>query len=284
MRGHLETVKQTLRSVLPQEMLNWREARYFGRYGEVEMRLVDLLCLPDQDAIDVGANCGGYVHFMRRHARRVIAFEPVPAFVELLRRKFPPETTPNVMIKAIALSNRTGEAELHMPLIDGETVWGCSTLSAEGPAVHQAHRTLKVPTARLDDVYGGTAGFIKIDVEGHEQAVLDGAAATIERCQPRILIEVEELQSPGCVERAKAYFARLGYRGHYVYRGRLEPLESFSLADLQHPSNCPDMTASLRNQARQNYVDNFIFLPGGEPRDTLDRLRQRLATLVARSH
>ncbi len=89
------------------------------------MHLVKFLCRRDQDAIDVGANYGGYVHFMRRHARRVIAFEPIPEFVELLRRKF----RRDVVIEPIALSDRAGEAELYMPMIDGVVVSGCSTLS-----------------------------------------------------------------------------------------------------------------------------------------------------------
>ena len=66
------TVKHALRSLLPQSVLNWREKRYFGAYGEHEMHLVEFLCRPDQDAVDVGANYGGYVHFMREHAKRVI--------------------------------------------------------------------------------------------------------------------------------------------------------------------------------------------------------------------
>ena len=56
---------------------------------------------------------------------------------------------------------------------------------------------LKVHMDRLDNVYSGTAGFIKIDVEGHEQAVLDGAVETIDRCRPRLLVEVDERLSPG---------------------------------------------------------------------------------------
>src|SRR5690348_1748796 len=84
----LRKTKQAVRALLPQGVLNWREARYYCKYGEIEMRLVDLLCRSGEDAIDVGANFGGYVHFMQHHARRVIAFEPVPEFVCVLRGKF----------------------------------------------------------------------------------------------------------------------------------------------------------------------------------------------------
>jgi FkbM family methyltransferase len=273
----LEKAKQTLRAMLPQAMLNWREAHYFGKYGEVEMHLLKFLCRRDQDAIDVGANYGGYVHFMRHYARRVIAFEPVPEFAELLRRKFPRD----VMIKSIALSGRAGEAELYMPMIDGVMVSGCSTISVVASLAYPAHRVLKVRTDRLDSVYGdGTAGFIKIDVEGHEQAVLDGAVETIDRCRPRVLVEIDQHLSPGGLERAEGYFSRLGYRGHYVHRGRLERIEEFSLADLQNPANKTDLTVSLRERPRvEDYVNNFIFLPPGEPQETLDKIRKRLAKL-----
>ena len=191
--------KQTLRSLLPQAVLNWREARYFGKYGEVEMHLLEFLCRRDRDAIDVGANYGGYVHFMRRYARRVFAYEPMPEFARLLQLKFPRD----VIVDSTALSDRVGEAQLYMPVIDGVMVTGCSTISADASAAYQAHRVTTVRMDRLDNVYSGTAGFIKIDVEGHEQAVLDGAIKTIGRCLPRILAEIDERLSPGGLDRAK---------------------------------------------------------------------------------
>jgi FkbM family methyltransferase len=274
--NRLEKAKQALRAMLPQAILNWREVHYFGKYGEVEMHLLKFLCRHDQDAIDIGANYGGYVHFMRRHASRVLAFEPITEFVDLLRRKFPRD----VMIEPIALSDRAGGTELYVPMIDGAMVSGCSTLSTDASLAYPAHRVLKVRMDRLDNVYGGTVGFIKIDVEGHEQAVLDGAVETIDRCRPRILVEIDERLSPGGLERAKAYFSRLGYRGHYVHRGRLEPIEKFSSADLQNPSNMPDLTASLRERPRfEDYINNFIFLPADEPQGTLDGIREHLTKL-----
>jgi len=107
--------KQVVRSLLPRFVLNWRETQYYSLHGEIEMHLLHFLCRREQDAIDVGANYGGYVHFMRRHARRVLAFEPMPDFVRLLREKFPRE----VVISPIALSDRAGVAELHLPMVDG---------------------------------------------------------------------------------------------------------------------------------------------------------------------
>jgi hypothetical protein len=61
--------RRTLRSFCPQAVLNWREARYCGRYGEVELHLIEFLCQRDRDAIDVGANDGSYVATSRGRSR-----------------------------------------------------------------------------------------------------------------------------------------------------------------------------------------------------------------------
>src|SRR4051812_29559256 len=119
--------KQMARSLLPRFVLNWREAQYFLVHGEIEMHLLQFLCRSEQDAIDVGANFGGYVHLMRRHAGRVLAYEPIPEFVRLLREKFPGD----VVVSPIALSDRVGVAELHLPMVDGLELNGCSTISAD---------------------------------------------------------------------------------------------------------------------------------------------------------
>lgn len=268
--------KQVVRSLLPRAVLNWREAQYYSRYGEIEMHLLKFLCRREQDAIDVGANYGGYVHFMRRHARRVIAYEPMPEFIRLLREKFPRD----IVISPVALSDRTGTAELCVPTIDGMALTGCSTISADAAATYPACRTIEVRTDRLDNVYDGEVGFIKIDVEGHEQAVLDGAVHTIRRCLPRLLVEVDDHLSPGGLIRTRAFLADLGYRGYFVHTRRLELIERFSVVEMQSLANAPDLKASLRDRPSfEHYVNNFIFLPPGEPDETPHGIRQRLASL-----
>jgi hypothetical protein len=61
--------RRTMRSFCPQAVLNWREARYYARYGEVELHLLEFLCRRDRDAIDVGANDGSYVATSRGRSR-----------------------------------------------------------------------------------------------------------------------------------------------------------------------------------------------------------------------
>ena len=270
--------RRALRAACPRSILNWREARYFARHGEIEMHLVEFLCCSDRDAIDIGANHGGYIHFLRRHARRVLAFEPMADFVELLRQKFPH----GVAIEQIALSDRAGTAELYMPVVGGTALAGCSTLSDRAWASYGDRRSFEVPVNLLDNVYRGDVGFIKIDIEGHEEAALNGAVETIGRCQPRMLVEVEDCLSPGGVQRVATFFAARGYRGYYVHDRQLHPIERFSVDELQNPANQPDMTASLHDRPPlSHYIYNFIFLPPGEPEGTLSAMARRLASLEA---
>ena len=274
--GAYREARQALRSLCPQALLNWREARFYGRYGEVELHLLEFLCSRDKDAIDVGANDGSYVHYLRRHARKVIAFEPMPSLADALRAKF----RHDVEIRSIALSDRAGTVELHMPVVDGVTVTGCSTVSPTASATYPDHRAIEVPMATLDSSYEGDVGFIKIDVEGHEQAVLDGAAQTIRRCRPRMLVEIDERLSPGGLARAKAYFKDLDYRGYFVQAGHIEPMSLFSASVLQNPADLPNLTAPLQERQRfGRYIYNFIFLPRDEPIETLRQMSKRLSEL-----
>jgi FkbM family methyltransferase len=270
--------RHALRAICPQPLLNWREARFYGRYGEVELHLMEFLCRRDADALDIGANDGSYVHYMRRYARRVIGYEPMPTLVKALRQKF----QRGVTIEPIALSDKKGTIELRMPVVDGVVVTGCSTVSDAASAAYPAYEGIEVPMERLDDVYSGNCGFIKIDVEGHQQAVLDGAVQTIKRCQPRMLVELEERLSPGGLGLARAYFDKLGYRGLFVHQGQLKPIDRFSVQTMQDQANFPSLTAPLTARQRfSRYIYNFIFLPPGEPESTVWKISERLKALSA---
>ena len=269
--------RQVVRSLLPRAVLNWREAQYYGRHGEVELHLLEFLCRRDQDAIDVGANFGGYVHFMRRYARRVLAYEPMPDSSGCCRKNFRAMSS----IDSIALSDRTGTAELRMPVIDGMTLSGCSTISPDAAATYPAHRTIEVRTDRLDNIYDDNAGFIKIDVEGHEQAVLDGAVDTIRRCLPRLLVELDEHLSPGGAwPTPRRSLMNSATAATSSMPAGSSASSSFPLSRCRSPPTLPDLKSTLRDRPRfDNYINNFIFLPPGEPDETPRRISERLARL-----
>jgi FkbM family methyltransferase len=157
--------------------IRYRAAKEWWR-GEAEIRLLPSLIDRRRDAIDVGANKGTYSYFMARLARHVYAFEPNPKMFAVLRRT----TGRNVTALPLALSDRTSVATLRVP-------YGRKGVSNQGSSLSTAKPMenfipLAVESRRLDDLGLADIGFIKIDVEGHEREVLEGAAETIGRDRP----------------------------------------------------------------------------------------------------
>ncbi len=271
-RALVQRVKAWSRAILPWPVIAWCEGLYFALFGEVELRMVKHLCRPDQDAIDVGANVGTYVHAMKKHSRRVYAFEPVPWLAHLLTKKFGRK----IVVKNVALSRESRTAVLHIPVVDGAPVTGLSTLSDNIAEQEAPCRDIPVQTKPLDEVYAGDVGFIKIDVEGHEHNVLQGAEQTIARCRPRVLVEAEERHEPGSVRRVHAFFRRLGYRGYFVFQRRLAPIEHFDPEKMQRSEDIADYTLGMPRSRFERYVNNFLFLPPEEPGTTLRDLQAAL--------
>ena len=266
-RSLIAQLKAGLRAVCPRPVLMWREAQYFKNHGEFELGFMAHLCRPAQDAIDVGANEGSYVHFMRRYARQVYAFEPVPWLAERLRDKF----RSGVIVRGVALSDGAGRARLRIPVIGGELITGLSSL--DSPASGTEMREFEVETAALDDIYAGDLGFIKIDVEGHEDAVLRGCRRTIARCRPRVQIEIVEDLCPGGLRRAERFFGELGYRGYFVWQNALRRVSDFDASVMQRPDLVEGYGPGLARRIFGRYVANFLFLPDEEPQATFAQLQ-----------
>lgn len=269
-------LKRTLKPISPQWLLNLRERQFYAKFGEVELHLLDILCDPARDSLDVGANDGSFVHFLSGHSKTVHAFEPMPAQIETLKRKFGRN---KVVIHPLALSSEPGTIELHLPVVDGVVVTGCATVANEAAAGYASRYSISVRMDKLDSVYRGDAGFIKIDVEGHQQAVLEGGVETFRRCRPRVLIEIIEEMSPGGLQRAEAFFGKLGYRGFFINQRTLHPIEEFRPELLQNSENRPNLLAHP-SEERGTYLYNFIFLPSDNLEGDMERIKSRLSALA----
>ena len=101
------SVKRALKPISPQWLLNRREKCFYEKFGEIELQLLDILCDPSHDSLDVGANDGSFVHFLRGRSKTVHAFEPMPEQVATLHRKF---RGGNVVTHPMALSRALDQA------------------------------------------------------------------------------------------------------------------------------------------------------------------------------
>lgn len=129
--------------------------------------------------IDVGANEGQYGQSLRHRGYRgeIRSFEPASDSFRVLAGKAAGD--PLWSVQQTALGSQEGEAELNISELSLFNSF--KPLSEFGEAVHQqvgVTRTERVPVARLDRLvpdYAGRKFFLKIDVQGFEREVLDGA-------------------------------------------------------------------------------------------------------------
>ena len=143
--------------------------------GEPELQLLPRLCPGDETAIDVGANHGDYSAILVGLARDVIAVEPNPDVVRVLEARLGDDIRrQRLQLVRGALGAEAGTARLFIP--DAGSALG----SLDAPPIATGGKAIEVLVRRLDDlVRGHRVGFIKIDVEGYEAAVLRGGMAII---------------------------------------------------------------------------------------------------------
>ena len=136
-------------------------------------------------AWDVGANRGNHTAFMRQHCQRLFAFEPNPA--EFIRVETLFAGDAGVVPLNVGLSFTDGVLPFHIQ----PDISGGSSFELEGRA---ANFEAKVRTGDAVASEHGLSDidFLKIDVEGHETAVLRGLADVIRTQRPVIILELLE--------------------------------------------------------------------------------------------
>lgn len=213
---------------------------------EAEMAYLPLIVKPNDRVVDVGANRGIYTYALMRRGARVEAFEPNITCCRLLeawaRKKR------QITVHAVALSNCTVTATLHIP-VDGAGVEHDASASLE--SVWAGHcNDRQVPVTTLDSYRFDRVSLIKIDVEGHEACVVDGATTTIGTWKPALIIEIEQRHVSRPIDEVFEKILRHGYRGFFVKSHRLIPLEQFDLS--VHQSHFGTLAEA--------YINNFVFL------------------------
>jgi FkbM family methyltransferase len=146
--------------------------------------------MPGSVVLDVGANFGFYSVIAAKvlgPRGRLFAFEPHPDLFGLLRRsiwanKF--QDPDNVVLVNALVGDRTGAGRLYY---DPEELAGASLTAGD-----RRSRSVEVPMLAIDDYLPAhlPVDLVKIDVEGHEPAVLRGMRQTLAR-SPNIRLFIE---------------------------------------------------------------------------------------------
>jgi len=223
----------------------------FTNLGEPEIHVIHSLASKDKIGLDIGVHLGFYSRHLAGYCASVIGFEPNPASAALARRALPR----NVRIENVALSDRAGRAVLRIPKLGAagaEEALG--TLENANTLGGAAFNEVEVRAVRLDDYDLPPVGIIKIDVEGHEEAVLRGGRELVRRDRPACMIEIEERHNPGALSRIVEYFLGLGYGVFYLSHGKFKRIAG------QHID-----IGALQGERASAYVNNFFFLPYPAP-------------------
>ena len=146
----------------------------------------------DGMVLDVGANTGFYSLLAARvpGQRHIIAWEPMPDIRGVLLRNIAANRLrKTVTVIGGGVSDKAGQATLFIP---DPRHGRLETSASLNPAFKPHVRTIQIAVTPLDDLlsHRHRVGVIKIDVEGHEAAVLRGALRLIARDRPVVFIEI----------------------------------------------------------------------------------------------
>lgn len=244
------SLKTKLRDLLPKRFQVPAKYWYGQLFGtlEEEMKFLSLLVNPGDRALDIGGNRVVYAYRLWTLKATVEVFEPNPFCFRVLEAWAAGK--PEVHLHSVALSNKSGSANLHIP-IDGNGVEHDASASIEHTDFTRARDQL-VSLETLDSYHFDNVALIKIDVEGHESSIVEGAVETIYSSRPALLIEIEQRHSGNPIREVFQRITALGYDGFFLESHKLRALRHFELDKHQASKDFGGQ--------RGAYINNFLFL------------------------
>lgn len=206
--------------------------------------------------LDVGAHDGLLtLPFAGLPGARVMAFEPLPSAHARLAAAC--AGLPNVELRREALGAAPGRLMLSVPVVDGMPAEQWASLAKDyGTFASVTTEAHPVEVITIDSLGLSDVTHMKVDAEGFEQEVLEGARATLRRCRPVLSLELEERHREGATRDVPALLAALGYETRFWLDGAMRPLAAFDPATMQVASPDPAVFG-----ASDPYVFTFYAWP-----------------------
>lgn len=198
-----------------------RIQRLFALWREsAELRLESDLVFQSYrggDVLDVGAADGWYSCLLApRNSARIFSFEPDPPYYQKCQQNlsFLQTIFPKTVFTVLPIACGNG-APLSFTYQFGH-------LSMKAPGESGASLS-SLPLDRITELFGLQPGFLKIDVEGFESEVLQGARQTITTHRPVLMLELHKFAQDFAATReaTETWLKSLGYRQNTFYESDL---------------------------------------------------------------
>ncbi len=172
------------------DLTDWVDQHIYatGEYEPDVLAVAKAVLRPGMTAVDIGANVGFFSLLFATLVGpqgKVISLEPQPRVHDRLVKNLALNPSLAVDVRKVAASDSAGELSFYCGPADHSGVASLRPLDA-------AAERITVPTASGDDLLCDCRqiDLIKIDVEGAETRVIRGLSATLDRCQPDLVVEV----------------------------------------------------------------------------------------------
>jgi FkbM family methyltransferase len=231
-------------------------------YPSVAKRLFNMIGAHEKIAIDVGANYGLATRFLSQYFKEVHAIEPIPFLLPRFHRiaKRYGRSESAITIHPCAVGAVDARTVMRIPVNqNGRLFHALSTAepsNALGLFKHACVVALDVPQARLDTLLTetcGPVGYIKIDVEGFELDVLNGATQLIARHRPIIQMEIERMHNARCRE-AFMFLESYDYVSYSIHPTHLVDNAAAALMAQNAVSDLPE-------NGKVDHQYDFLFVP-----------------------
>ena len=232
------------------------------RFPEAEMALLqELHGRPIDVAVDVGAAMGGYAWILNRKSRRVIAFEPGKVHADFLSLAM---LGTRIELVRSAVGSSEGNVTMFTPGSDTNALHS-ATLSSDNPVTQTPDTTkVEVPQVTLDNFLSANLkpsqsfDFLKVDVEGYEQAVFEGAMGQIQKHHPLIFCEIEKRHNANFVQIFQI-LRDAGYVSYIYLKGEIQRFDGDEIDHFQKEADLQYRLSPNYQSQHGQYVNNFIF-------------------------
>lgn len=187
----------------------------YGEYGEDELEVLSRFIKPGMAVLDVGAHIGTHsipLSKMVSPGGAVLAFEPTLCTFNLLCANIAFSGQQNVYPHRMMVGDENASHAIGQ--IDMTKSANFGRINAHEAVKHANGKGIVVDEITIDSLELSACHLIKIDVEGSELKVLQGASETIARCSPVIQAECNEGADP--TELLK-FFSEREYQTYWVF-------------------------------------------------------------------